>query len=331
MEKLNYVGVDVSAKTITMIIDQQGKRTEPLDLPNDTRGHKKLIGMITKSRSHARVVLEATGVYSLDLSLALHRANRVEVMVANPRAINQFAEAYMRRSKTDFLDARILLEFAMRMDFKLWSPPERHIFDLRAISRRIEGMVKTATQEKNRLHAADHFDEMTDVVRADIEDNLEQLKNRIARLRSQALELIDEHPDLARSFGHITSVKGIAEAAGIQILAELSVLPSDMDVRQWVAHAGIDPRQFQSGTSVNRPARISRRGNAHLRKALFMPALVAVQSEPHVKAFYDKLVARGKTKMQANVAVMRKLLHAIYGMLKHDQDFDGEKLYMLGT
>ena len=124
MEKLNYVGVDVSAKTVTMIIDQQGKRTDPLDLPNDARGHKKLIGMITKSRSHARVVLEATGVYSLDLSLALHRANRVEVMVANPRAINQFAEAYMRRSKTDFLDARILLEFAMRMDFKLWSPHE---------------------------------------------------------------------------------------------------------------------------------------------------------------------------------------------------------------
>ena len=97
MKKLNFVGVDVSAKTITMIIDQQGKRTEPLDLPNDARGHKQLIGTITRSRSQARVVLEATGVYSLDLSLALHRADRVEVMVANPRAINQFAEAYMNR------------------------------------------------------------------------------------------------------------------------------------------------------------------------------------------------------------------------------------------
>ena len=328
---LNHVGVDVSAKTFTMIIDQQGSRAEPLDLSNDAKGHKKLIRMITKSGSHARVVLEATGVYSLDLSLALHRADRVEVMVANPRAINQFAEAYMRRSKTDSLDAKIILEFALRMDFRAWSPPEQHFLDLRAISRRIEGMIKTATQEKNRLHAADSFDEITDIVRADIEENLEHLESRIEWLRKQALDLIGQYPDLERAFGHITSVKGIAAAAGIQILAELSVLPADMDVRQWVAHAGIDPRQFKSGTSVNKPARISRRGNAHLRKALFMPALVAVRYEPHVKAFYDKLVARGKTKMQANVAVMRKLLHAIYGMLKHDRDFDGEKFFMIGA
>ena len=124
---------------------------------------------------------------------------------------------------------------------------------------------------------------------------------------------------------------GIATAAGIQLLAELAVLPSDMDVRQWVAHAGMDPRQIQSGTSINRPARISRRGNAHLRRALFLPALVAVQHEPHVQAFYEKLLARGKTKMQANVAVMRKLLHSIHGMLKHDRDFDGEKFYALGA
>ena len=104
-----------------------------------------------------------------------------------------------------------------------------------------------------------------------------------------------------------------------------------MDVRQWVAHAGIDPLQFESGTSVHKPSRISRRGNAHLRRALFLPALVAVQHEPHVTAFYEKLLERGKTKMQANVAVMRKLLHAIYGMLKHDRDFDGEKFYALGA
>ncbi len=114
-------------------------------------------------------------------------------------------------------------------------------------------------------------------------------------------------------------------------MAELSTLPGDMDVRQWVAHAGIDPMQFQSGTSVDKPSRISRRGNAHLRRALFLPALVAVQHEPNVNAFYEKLLGRGKSKMQANVAVMRKLLHAIYGMLKHDRDFDGEKFYVLGA
>jgi transposase len=329
--KLNHVGIDVSAKTFTVVIDHGGTRTEAFDLSNDAKGHQELIRMATKNGVQARVVLEATGVYSLDLALALHRAKRVEVMVANPRAIGQFAGAYMRRSKTDSLDANIIVEFAMRMDFEPWNPPEAHSFDLRAISRRIEGITKMATQEKNRLHAATSFDEMSDIVRNDIEVNIRHLERRIERMREQARGLIAEHPDLERAFLHITSVKGIAEAAGIQILAELSVLPVDMDVRQWVAHAGLDPRVFQSGTSVNKAARISRQGNVHIRRALFMPALVAAQYEPHVKAFYEKLLGRGKTKMQANVAVMRKLLHAIHGMLKHDRDFEGEKFYVIGA
>ncbi len=329
--KLNYVGIDVSAKNFTTIVDFEGERTNAFDLANDSQGHKKLIRFITRKGSHARVVLEATGVYSLDLALALHRAKRVEVMVANPRAIGQFAGAYMRRSKTDALDANIIVEFAMRMEFEPWNPPESHTFDLRTISRRIEGVIKMATQEKNRLHAVNSFDEMIDVVRNDIEVNIRHFERRIERLREQARELIAKYPDLERAFGHITSVKGIAEASAIHILAELAVLPENMDVRQWVAHAGLDPRVFQSGTSVHKAARISRQGNVHLRRGLFMPSLVAVRYEPHVKAFYEKLLGRGKTKMQANVAVMRKLLHAIYGMLKHDRDFDGEKFYVIGA
>jgi transposase len=329
--KHNHVGIDVSAKTFTTIIDCEGEPTGAFDLPNDPKGFKKLIRMVTKKGFTAQVVLEATGNYSLDLALALHRAKRIEVMVANPRAIALFAGAYLRRSKTDALDANVIVEFSIRMPFKAWKPPEAHCFNLRAISRRIEALTKSATQEKNRLHAAITFDEMSDIVRNDIEVNIRHLERRIERLREQARELIREYPDLERAFLHLTSVKGIAQAAGIQILAELSILPSDMDVRQWVAHAGIDPMQFQSGTSIDKPSRISRRGNVHLRRALFLPALVAAQHEPHVAAFYQKLLRRGKTKMQANVAVMRKLLHAIYGMLKHDLDFDGEKFYVLGA
>ncbi len=329
--KLNHVGIDVSAKTFTVVMDHEGERTDAFELSNDAKGHQKLIRTATQKGSHAKVVLEATGVYSLDLALALHRAKRVEVMVANPRAISQFAGAYLRRSKTDSLDANIIVEFAIRMDFEAWTPPEPHICDLRAVSRRIEGMIKMATPEKNRLHAATTFDEMSEIVRNDIEVNLRHLERRIDKMREKARELIAQQPDLERSFLHITSVKGIAQSAGIQILAELAALPENMDVRQWVAHAGLDPRVFQSGTSIHKPARISRQGNAHIRRALFLPAIVAAQHEPHVKAFYEKLLGRGKTKMQANVAVMRKLLHAIYGMLKHDRDFEGEKFYAIGA
>jgi transposase len=102
-----------------------------------------------------------------------------------------------------------------------------------------------------------------------------------------------------------------------------------MTARQWVAHAGLDPRHYESGTSVHKRSRISRAGNRRLRWALYMPALVAARQEPRIKAFYEKLIQAGKKPMQALVAVMRKLLHAIHGMFTHDEQFRGEKFYAL--
>jgi transposase len=327
LNKCNRVGVDVSAKELVVAIEAAGRREGPIVLANDAEGHRKLITLATKRGARAKVVLESTGTYGLDLAMALHRAKRVEVMVANPRAIAHFARASLQRSKTDRLDAGTILEFAMRMPFAPWSPPAPQILELRALSRRIEAMSKTVVQEKNRLHANDQSEEISEFVKQDIRELADLLESRIERLRKQALLVIEQFEELAKAFAHITSIKGIAEASGIAILAELAVLPSDMTTRQWVAHAGLDPRQYQSGTSVHKPARISKTGNAHIRRALFMPALVSVQWEPHVKAFYEHLLDRGKTKMQANVAVMRKLLHAIHGMLEYDQDFVGEKFF----
>jgi len=147
----------------------------------------------------------------------------------------------------------------------------------------------------------------------------------------QALEIIQSHDDLAHRFQHLISVKGIGKTSAVRLLSELSVLPSDMTCRQWVAHAGLDPRHEQSGTSISKPPRISKVGNRHIRAALYMPALVAIQHEPNVAAFYDALIARGKKPKQAVVAVMRKLLHSIYGMLHHNEDFEGTKFYAISA
>jgi transposase len=323
----HYVGIDVGAKELVVSIDRSGTRESGIVFANDRSGHRKLIRWATKKGAAVRVVLESTGVYGLDLAFALHRAKRVEVMVANPRAIAAFGKASLQRSKTDALDAETILEFSVRMPFVPWTPPNPSILELRALSRRIEAMSKTVTQEKNRLHAYQQSEELSDFVKDDICELVELLGGRIARLRKQALTVIEQSPELVNAFGRITSIKGIADAAGIQLLAELGTLPKDMTTRQWVAHAGLDPRHYQSGTSVHKPSRISKTGNAHLRRALFLPAMVASRWEPNVKAFYEKLLAKGKTKMQALVAVMRKLLHAIHGMLEHDQDFDGEKFF----
>jgi transposase len=325
--KFLLCAIDVSAKELVVAIDSGSQGVWEGVFSNDRAGHRKLVARLTRAKSPARVCVEATGIYHLDLCLALEQAQGVAVMVANPRTTKDFARAQLRRSKTDRTDALSLLEFLRRMEFEAWTPPRPSILALRALSRRIQALLVNRAQERNRLHADDSVDATPVAIGASIERHIAAINAEIAELTESALEVVRADAELARRFAHLVSVKGIAKASAITLLAELSVLPPDMSVREWVAHAGIDPRHSESGTSVKGQVRISKVGNRHLRAALFLPAMVASQHEPRVRAYYQKLLARGKKPMQALVAVMRKLLHAIHGMFEHNADFDGEKFY----
>jgi transposase len=327
MRKVTDAGIDVSKDVLDVAVQREASRCEMGRFANDAAGHKKLLGWLTKGRRPVRVVLESTGTYSLDVALALHRARGVTVMVANPRAIKQFTGALMQRSKTDVTAAVALREFATRMPLVAWEPPPAPVLALRAIARRIAALGVERTRERNRLHALRATAEASAIVGNDLAVNVRHLERRIERLTAQATALISEHAELQAAFDLLISVPGIAALSALQLLPELLALPHGMTVRQWVAHAGLDPRAHQSGTSVNKPARISKVGNAHIRRVLYMPALVAVQRNDHVRAFFQKLVARGKTPLQAYVAVMRKLLHAIYGMLTSRSPFVGAKFH----
>ncbi len=329
MKKPFLIGIDVSADDFTVAIDGAAGDLAILSFPNSAAGHKRLCRRLQKSGRSARVCLEATGIYSLDLSLALHRAENIGVMVANPRATKDFARACMKRSKTDRTDALSILEFVRRMPFDPWQPPSSEALNLRAISRRIAALMLTRIQERNRLKAVERTREFSAALGEDIEAHIDYLEQSMERLRKEALEIVDADPELRRRFTLLVSVKGISTKSAIRILGELAVLPSNMAARQWVAHAGLDPRHYESGSSVNKPTRISKTGNRHVRAALYMPALVAIRSEPNVQAFYQALLARGKKPMQAIVAVMRKLLHAIHGMFSNNEGFVGERFYRL--
>ena len=329
MKQVNQIGVDVDSEELVCVMQVAEERMPLATFANTAAGHKKFIRWATKGGRPARVCLEATGIYSLEFALALHHAQNVAVMVVNPRAIKDFSRACMQRAKTDAVDAGGILEYLQRMPFTAWQPPAPEILELQAINRRIVQLTTERTREKNRRHAAEFAGASADAIAHDIEVNIHHLERRIERMHNSGLQLVRGVPALATKLAHLVSTKGIGEASAMRLLAELLVLPDDLAAPQWVAHAGLDPRPYESGTSVHRPRRITKVGNRHLRAALYMPALVAIQHEPNVKAFYNKLVSRGKKPMQAVVAVMRKLLHAIWGMLKHDQDFDGNKFFKI--
>jgi transposase len=319
------VGVDVSAKWIDV---ERGAPTEAVvsqRWPNTASGHRQVARWLTQGGACARVVLEATGTYSLDLAMCLHQTRGIEVMVINPRVSKDFAGACGQRARTDATAAHVLREFAARMAFTPWQPPSAAVLELRAVMRRVATLVALRVQEQNRLHALDATAAAPPVVRRDVREQIKTLAQRVARLEREARALVEAAPALRAAYGHLRSVRGIGQRSALALLSELAILPRELSVRQWVAYAGLDPRPLQSGSSVHPPVRISKRGNVHLRRILFMPALVAVRWEPAVQRFATQLTDRRLAPLQVLVAVMRKLLHAIYGMLKTDTDFDGEK------
>jgi transposase len=329
VDNRDFAGIEVSQDELLVALRRE-EQTLPLEsFPNTPEGHRTLARYLARKSRVVRACLESTGVYGLDLALLLQQQAGVEVMVANPRAVRHFAQALMQRSKTDPLDAMVLLEFAARMPFQPWQPPSQTALHLCALARRIEAVTDLCAAEKNRLHAASAAEALPAAVRQDIGRSIAFHERALERLARQARQLIAGDPLWQERFEQLDSIPGIGTTSAIAILAELALLSPDRDVRQWVAAAGLDPREHSSGTSVHQKTRISKAGNRHLRRALYMPALVAVQHDPPLRAFYQHLLGKGKAKMQALVAVMRKLLHAILGMWKHHQAYDGSKLLAL--
>jgi len=324
VDKWVACGMEVSAQELVVAVEgESGVRR----FANTAAGHQALRRALTRGGKRVRAVMEATGLYGMDLALALHGQAGWQVMVANPRAVRHFAQAMLQRSKNDRVDAVVLREFAARMPFQEWARPSATALALWAISRRLQALVKQRTAEKNRQHAAQLTQAVPAVVRREIARSLRTLEQAIVRLRREARRCIAADARLQRRWELLRSITGVGEVSAMSILAEVAMLPEDRDARQWVAFAGLDPREYSSGTSVRKQTRISKMGNRHLRHALYMPALVACRHQTHMREFYQRLLQRGKKKRQALIAVARKLLHAIYGMFRSNLPYDGTRLF----
>jgi len=325
---MNQVGIDISNKTFDASM-QSSANVYRRQFVNTPSGRRKFIKWALKNSDSARVCLEATGIYHLQLALVLHDQAAIELMVLNPCAARRFTQARMVRAKTDPVDADGMLLYLQSMPFRPWIAPSDDALQLQCLSHRLDQLTKERKRECCRLHACQRAGDHTRVVQRDIKAHIKQLQRRIDNIQYHAIELIQHDSQLADDLRIIDSIPGFAELSAMKVMAELAPLAKDMKPAQWVAQAGLDPRPFESGTSVHPPRRISKQGNARLRTALFMPALSAARHDPNVKAFYESLLGRGKAKMQANAAVMRKLLHAIWGMLQHREEWDGNKFFRL--
>jgi len=308
---MNQAGIDVANESFDMQ-RRCGESIAHRTFLNTKGGHQQAIKWLKRGSEQVRVCLEATGIYHLQLALAFCRTSGVELMVLNPRAARRFAEAQMIRGKTDKVDAMVLLHYLERMPFVPWSAPTEQRLELQSLVHRLAQLTKERARERSRLHAAERAGPHTCEAQHDIRVHSRFLERRYALLETKAIALIKQHETMAEDLELVDTVPGFAETGAMQVLAEVGVLPEHLAPQQWVAQAGLDPKPTESGTSVHSPRHISKQGNAKLRAALFFP-----------------LLARGKTKRVAQIAVMRKLLHSIWGILKYRQPWDGDKFYRL--
>lgn len=313
-----HVGIDVSKAEVHAAIHQGSERC----FPNTPTGHKGLVRWLD-GKGETRVVLEPTGRYHLGLARALAAQHGVSVMLVNPRVAKSFAKARDQRGKTDGVDARMLAAYGTVMEFRAWRPPSELARRLQALVRRRAQLVGQRTQEKNRVKelrctCVDEF--LID----GIQTCINFLDLQIKDLERQAVAIMDSSDELRAWRRLLTSIPGIGDVLAMTITAELLALPPDMDARQLTAYAGLDPVRNQSGKADWQQG-ISRKGNKRLRTALYLAAWTASRHSPHVKEWKQRATARGKQLGVVNVAIARRLLHAIHGMRRTNQTWDGQR------
>jgi len=326
MTQIVYVGIDVSLESLSVAsLDQQRQPVSLGEFANTASGLRHLLKRLQRlGRVH--VCLEPTSCYHQPLAFLLDAADGVIVSLVNPRAVRNYARSLMLRGKTDPGDAVVLALYGAANRPEPWQAPAAEALELRAVSRRIADLTDRRTALKNSRHAARKAAASSLVIN-DLNLELRQLARRLDRLGREARELIRRLPRFERRYQLLVSVKGIGQVSAIRILSELGVVPDGLGKKQWLALAGLDPVPDDSGKHSGQ-RRISRQGNARLRRALMMPALTAIRYCPQVKAYYENLLQRCRcAKMQAVCAVMRKLLQAIWGMLNTDTPFNPAKFF----
>lgn len=315
--KKSTLGIDVSKKELVcalLIVD----KTHRASFANNLAGYKKLDGWIKqKTEDQPVICMESTGPYSEGLALYLHSYGYM-VSIVNPFCIKSYASSKLTRHKNDQVDALVIARYARIYDLIPYSPRNPTLQKLQDLYRCEQDLKLLHNQVGNHLEDKNLAQEVIKLW----EVMLIQIQEKITSLDKQMSELINDNPDLQENHKNLQTIDGIGSLTAMAIMAELPDISFFRNARQLAAYAGVTPKHRLSGTSVKGQSRISKIGSAKLRKALYFPAISAIQHNLPLKQFYLRLKAKGKHTKAIICAVMRKLLHVVYAVLKHKVKFD---------
>lgn len=313
----HFLGIDVAkAKLDCALLLPDGKLRHKVVL-NSPAGFSDLQSWLHKQGAvNVHACMEATGTYWEAVAECLVAREATTVSVINPAQIKAFGASQMVRTKTDKADAKLIAQFCAERQPAAWVVPSPAEQALRAMVLRLDALQTMRIQETNRLEVA------RAAVREGIALHLEWLDQEIKRLTKAIRDHIDHDPSLRDKLHLLDSIPGLGERTIAVLLAFYADLRRFENARQAVAFAGLNPRQHESGSSVKARPRLSKVGHTFLRKALYMPAMVTAYNTVWGKRFAARLAAAGKPPMVIIGAVMRKLIHVAYGVLKSGKPFN---------
>lgn len=333
MEYLKYgIGIDMAMKKFDVcfsVIDTLQKVTVKgsTSFTNNAKGFKDFLQWVNK---HAKLDLpkvflaEATGIYYEQLAWFLYLQD-LPISIILPNKARMYKEALGLKSKNDKIDAQGLSRMACEQSHKRWSPLSKSIYTLRLITRRIEGINQLLTMSKNQLHALTYGMFRDAGVEKMLKKDISLFESQIESLKERVESTIKEDPLLKAKIDKITTIKGLGIQAAAVIVSELNGFALIENQAQLVSYCGYDVIENQSGKHSGK-TKISKKGNSHVRRALYFPALnvVRYKQKPFVQ-LYERVFERTAIKMKGYVAVQKKLLITIYALWKNDEAFNVEK------
>ena len=329
MTQVLVAGLDIAKDTLDVVVYRRGADralARSHRFANAAAGWSQLAAYLARwaeqlGGARCAVYLEATGVYSEGVCHAFAQQAGTTVHRVPPGRIKHYLQAIGQPGKTDALDAGGIARFGAHHDWPCWVAPDPAVAALRQLVHRREELQQLRLRERNRVHADTYRHAPQAAVAASRQRLLAVLDAELDQIERAIRQGLRATRALAHAARHLRSIQGVGPQTTTVVLAEVGVCPPAA-VKSLVAWAGLAPRPRESGSSVRGQAKISPCRRRLLRKVLYMAALAGVRHNPILRDYYARLLARGKPKKLALVACMRKLLHLIYGVLKHQRPFD---------
>jgi len=316
---MNYLGIDVAKAKLDccLLLETEGTKRKSKVVPNTPEGFQQLIQWCEKKGfppSQLHAVLEGTGCYHEPAAFALFQAG-MRVSVANPARVKDFGKALGILTKNDGIDAFVLARFGALTKPALWQPPPQEVRHLQALLARRDAMENDLQREKNRLEKM-NFTEVPQLVMDSLREHIAFLEKALKTLSQNIDSHIDQHPKFKENKELLQSIPGVGDVTSVSMLAVL-LRGGFNSAEQVAAYLGLVPVERQSGSSVKGRSRLSKNGPAKVRAKLYMPAVVAIHRNPHIKALAERMAQKGKCKMSIIGAAMRKLVHLCFGVVKN--------------